>query len=353
MSKEVVHRPLLVIGRVLSSRWPIATETLRRRLVLTLGRFLGPDSHSMAGPGHFDVCPVPPERRADDAYYTDSIYHIERGQVRTLKCGDTLALPPYAGSVSFRPCRIDPDVMSAQIEFAVRTLQRCAPWVRCYVGGTISMVDTGGTLTHPWGFAVYGSGGFPSAICIDGSLGIWAFRETLHHEIWHAVENDAIGQREIATFDHAVLAGVEYQGDGYLREKAERRARVYAHLACLREEAPGLSMRQWTDSETVSTAELTELVYTGALARKLGPDHLRDDSISPAEAVEQVLSARGQVEDGVENSLTEALRMWSQASGYDFDSFDHEVRMEIAVSTMEHSARLARDRVPLMPASPL
>lgn len=90
--------------------------------------------------------------------------------------------------------------------------------------------------------------------------------ETLHHEIWHAVECHHLSPEAVEIVSTAVEGGRHRPGY-YLASAVERRARLYASWACAVDEGHQLVLSKRT-GEPVSELDRVFLhVYSGELAR--------------------------------------------------------------------------------------
>lgn len=322
-------------------------ESLQRRIVDRLGGVTPPKANGIDDMG-FDVSYWDsPSIKGLDTYST-KVYHIERGHVRELNYMDRLALPTYTGTLLFQSGNINPTKTEWKIDQVLRTVARCAPWVRVYAGPRIFLQCSTDGISNPAGVAALSNDPeLPSAILMRLDLNLRAFRSTLHHEIWHAVENDALNSRTVARLTKAVRLGTEYDGDAYLVSDIERRARAYQAYASLRDEMPEMRFASAPSKpeEDLSLAEIFEAVYSGDLARGLGIDFLGPFDAAPGKAAQSILASRGQTEDVRVDSRDAVLAVFSSLADVDFESDDYRIRSDLLGHLLDHDhyVRTARE----------
>jgi hypothetical protein len=164
------------------------------------------------------------------------------------------------------------DTLAAMREVATR----CVPWVRVYVGPRLwSIADSEEDFACrsvvadlPDGRKAYEHNGVAlltkGAIMVSAKATLPWVMATLHHEIWHEVERNALSREDIEAVTAAVRSGQQRPG-GYLDSVYERRARAYEWWACAYDEGWRPVSVAGVPVDRVDRVFL--YVYSGSLAR--------------------------------------------------------------------------------------
>lgn len=138
---------------------------------------------------------------------------------------------------------------------AVRAIMsRCVPWLNLRIGATLDRNDG---AVGEWIAS-------ESAICVATKDGFCDAIDTVHHEIWHALDLGGwLSSSAVAAVDEMAAGGIEVPTD-YMRSPHERRARLYAAFARALDE--GLCVRIMPDDLAV---RVMFSVYTGELGREV------------------------------------------------------------------------------------
>ena len=322
-------------------------ERLRHQIVVALGGRMPPKPEAALDLGYdVEFWDLPADRKA--ANYTNEIHHIERGHVRALHFRDNLALPEHTGQLWFHSGTVNEAETPWKIDTTLRVIARCAPWVRVYAGSRIGRLSKTDDITTPAGVAVMSTDGdLPSVILMRLDLNRRAYLSTLHHEIWHAIENDAINKATIARITQACRLGAEFDGDAYLASDVERRARAYQAYAILRDEMPQMRVLGTTlrPGEDLSLTEIFEAVYSGQFARDLGVDYRGAWDAAPGKAAAAVLASQGRSENPCIDSRDAVLQVFSLLGDMDFESDDFDIHAEFLGHLIDHdhAVRMARE----------
>jgi hypothetical protein len=190
--------------------------------------------------------PVP--GRALERATDSSVYEIVAGKVRRGTIRTRLPEQCRESGVFFAPAPLMP-YLDAKIAVITEIVSRCAPWLHVLAGPALRKtadgplpdlsafreVDQGadGRLTYSvsgcaWHFDGQSHGQSP-LIAIRTALGLTLVKSTVHHELWHAIE-EHLSDEELAIVTAAALKGDPMPGS-YLDSAVERRARLYEHFA--------------------------------------------------------------------------------------------------------------------------
>ncbi len=158
---------------------------------------------------------------------------------------------------TWQPAHIVDEDHGWMIRKAEAIRARVVPWVPLYVGPRLvvrgeQFMGFGGSLpSNPFAMVAmnYGTG---------------AFLETVHHELWHAIE-----ERLPADLRHLVDIFVEdsrelYGADLYRTDPFEARAHAYAKFACVMDALPG---QLHVDKGAYTAAAVFAYVYSGDWAK--------------------------------------------------------------------------------------
>ena len=312
------------------------TDNVRRRIVTALGGVMPPKPVAVSPDWADPPLPEDPVDR-EAISYVRTVYHIERGHVRELHFFDRTALPEHAEKIWYDGGNLDGNEVRWKLDHTLRVVARCAPWLRVYAGARLVMQD-GGDVSNPSGLAVKShTATETSAILMRLGLARNYYMSTLHHEIWHAVEHDALSDGTIARITKACRLGKEYAGNSYLQSDDERRARAYAHYASLRDEMPQMHVRSedTRHGQYTSLADVFESVYSGELARSLGCDFRGRFDAPPGEAAREILASRGLTEDRTVGSRETVLSAYTWFLGCEFGTPAYDAYLEFLGHAIE------------------
>ncbi len=237
-----------------------------------LNRVLGRASPTLAGMSPaggspFPSTPPPPPPKRPD---TNNPHDIADMVWRVTAVGSNVSkssVPDFVeakeSGVKFIQTRINRDAEYSRVAWARDALARVAPHVVAILGPQ-PYWPVGGRL---WGrYETQGDGDdAKQVIIVDSTLTPDAFRETFHHEIWHALEEN-LSRAALNLMKETTADGIAYDNNFYHESGYERRARLYEKYASLRDlglPSPGLLAARVEDMTTV---ELLEYVYSGGLA---------------------------------------------------------------------------------------
>ena len=203
------------------------------------------------------------------------VRRIHRREIRTgtVRTGLPAAL---AGESWWEPGPVRQHT-GAGVDAIADIVGRCAPWLRCYVGPALwSRLRPDADLREYPVVRRLPDGGHAGRICgqawrnLDVILvgtahhSMPAFLDTVHHEIWHAVEK-LLSPEAQAVVDAAVTDGRAYPSV-YLASARERHARLYAAWASAIDEGLPVISDVRTGLPLGELEHVFAHVYSGRLA---------------------------------------------------------------------------------------
>lgn len=194
----------------------------------------------------------------DHPCYSRRVWRIECG--RAVELDIHAPVPTPAGVLAhFAAGLVRQDRAAWAAARVTAIVTRTVPWSTAWLGPRLGVLDADG-WSEPWGYAV------GSLILLRAEVRPDLLVETTHHECWHVISK-RLPAADLAAVDAEVRFGDRWDGDAYVCQPDERRARAYARWATLADEGLRHSVRPG------SAAAVFQRVYTGQAGREL---HLRD-----------------------------------------------------------------------------